>query len=219
MRQRYALDASVLTSIVNSDDVEHFSCYSFFQNLHDNDKAIWVVPGLIFFEFQAAQSRRYKELHPGQTIFRGAPLFHENTQLYHVTDQFLAQTYELKLYDKFSSLKGADLLYACIAKIEGIPLVTHDKHFDPYGGEITLIRPRDLMRETGTVTIEYGGKLYTTGYEVTRGSRVDIVRLDSGSATHVGGLPAKSVARHLLQEMIVSGFADREGLGRPITDN
>jgi hypothetical protein len=29
LRQRYALDASVLASIVNSDDVEHFSCYSF----------------------------------------------------------------------------------------------------------------------------------------------------------------------------------------------
>jgi hypothetical protein len=61
MRKRYALDASVLASIVNSDDIEHFSCYSFFRNLHDHDKAIWVVPGLIFFEFQATQSRRYRE--------------------------------------------------------------------------------------------------------------------------------------------------------------
>lgn len=53
MRKRYVLDTSVLVSIVNSDDAEHFSCYSLFRNLHDEDKATWVVPGVIFFEFQA----------------------------------------------------------------------------------------------------------------------------------------------------------------------
>ena len=52
MRQRYVLDTSVLVSIVNSDDAEYFSCYSFFQNLHDEDKAIWVVPGVIFSSFR-----------------------------------------------------------------------------------------------------------------------------------------------------------------------
>jgi hypothetical protein len=62
MQKRYALDASVLASIVNSDDAEHFSCYSFFRDLNDDDKALWVVPGLIFFEFQATQSRRPKPI-------------------------------------------------------------------------------------------------------------------------------------------------------------
>ena len=84
MQKRYALDANVLVSIVNSDDVEHFSCYSFFRNLHDDDKAIWVVPGLIFFEFQATQSKRYKQYRPGHSVFRYAPLFYDNTELYHV---------------------------------------------------------------------------------------------------------------------------------------
>jgi len=117
MRQRYALDANVLASIVNSDDVEHFSCDSFFRNLHDDDKAIWVVPGLIFFEFQATQSRRYRDLHPGNSVFRNAPLFYENTEVYQVTKRFLKQVYDLSLYDVFSQLRGADLLYACIARV------------------------------------------------------------------------------------------------------
>src|SRR5207249_9438621 len=125
MRQRYALDASILASIVNSDDVEHFSCYSFFRDLDDDDKARWVVPGLIFFEFQAAQSKRYRMLRPGQPVFRRAPLHYENTELYHVTKTFLGKVYELDLYEKFSILNGADLLYACIARVEHIPLVTH----------------------------------------------------------------------------------------------
>lgn len=143
-RQRYALDASVLASIVNSDDAEHYSCYSFFRNLHDDDKALWVVPGLIFFEFQAAQSRRYRERRSGKPVYRNAPLFYTNTELYHVTKKFLIKVSELELYDKFSHLKGADLLYACIARVEGIPLVTHDGGFDRYKGEIELIKPREL---------------------------------------------------------------------------
>lgn len=40
MRTRYALDASVLASIVNSDDVEHFSCYSLKISGHKTE-SIW----------------------------------------------------------------------------------------------------------------------------------------------------------------------------------
>jgi len=216
MRKRYALDANVLASIVNSDDDEHFNCYSFFRNLHDDDKAIWVVPGLIFFEFQATQSKRNKRHRPGYSVFRHAPLFYENTELYHVTKKFLAKVYQLGLYDKFNSLKGADLLYACIAKIEGIPLVTHDKDFDLYSEEITLIKPRDLMRQTGTVTVQEGSKVYKVGYEAVEDGCGGTVRLDTGQATHVGGLTAKIVARQLLREMISSGLADKLRLGRPM---
>jgi predicted nucleic acid-binding protein len=215
MRQRYALDASVLASIVNSDDVEHFSCYSFFRNLNDDDKALWVVPGLIVFEFQATQSKRYRKRRPRQPVFRHSPLHYENTELYAINRKFLDKVYKLDLYDKFSTLRGADLLYACIARVENIPLVTHDSDFDPYSKEVTLIKPRDLMRRTGKVTLQTGGKLYTVGYEEIKDGSGGTVRLDTGQATHVGGLTAKSVARLLLREIISSGLADKRGLGRP----
>lgn len=215
MRKRYALDASVLASIVNSDDVEHFSCYSFFMNLHDEDKACWVVPGLIIFEFQATQSKRYRKLRPGQPVFRNSPLTYENTELYDVNKKFLAMVFKLDLYDKFSTLRGADLLYACIARVENIPLVTHDSDFEPYSKELTLIKPRDLIRHTGKVTVQNGGRLYTVGYEEVEDSSGGTVRLDTGQATHIGGLTAKIVARHLLDEIVHSGLADKLGLGRP----
>ena len=215
MQKRYALDASVLASIVNSDDAEHFSCYSFFRDLNDDDKALWVVPGLIVFEFQAAQSRRYRKLHPDRSVFRQAPLFYENSEIYQVTKRFLKKVYKLNLYDVFSHLRGADLLYACIARVENIPLVTHDSDFDPYSKELTLIKPRDLMRHTGKVTIQTDGKLYTVGYVEVEDGSGGTVHLDTGQATHVGGLTAKMVARHLLREIIDSGLADKLRLGRP----
>jgi predicted nucleic acid-binding protein len=215
MRKRYALDASVLAAIVNSDDVEHFSCHSFFRNLADDDKARWVVPRLIFFEFQATQSKRYRMRRPRQPVFRRSPLHDENTELYQVTKKFLAKVHELGLYDKFSALRGADLLYACIARVENIPLVTHDSDFDPYSKELTFIKPCDLMRHTGKVTIQNGSKRYRVGYEEVRDSSGGTVRLDTGQATHVGGLTAKVVAQHLLQAVISSGHANKLGLGRP----
>ena len=215
MRKRYALDANVLASIVNSDDAEHFSCYSFFRNLDDDDKARWIVPGLIFFEFQATQSRRYRIRQPRRPAFRRSPLHYENTELYHVTKKFLTKVYELDLYEKFSLLRGADLLYACIARVGNIPLVTHDSDFDPYENDLTLIRPRDLMRHTDTITVTNNGTLYKVGYEIVNDGSGGTVRLDTGQATHVGGLTAKVAARHLLSEMIRSGLADKLRVGRP----
>jgi hypothetical protein len=89
MKLRYVLDASVLASIVNSDDVEHFSCYSFFRNLHDGDKVVWVVPSLLFFEYQATQSRRYREKGMEGDAFRHAPLYVSNSILYEANRDFL----------------------------------------------------------------------------------------------------------------------------------
>ena len=53
------------------------------------------------------------------------------------------------------------------------------------------------------------------GYEEFKDSSGGTVRLDTGQATHVGGLTVKIVARHLLREIVDSGLADKLGLGRP----
>jgi hypothetical protein len=39
------------------------------------------------------------------------PLYFENCELYEVTPTFLQRVWNLDLYRKFDSLKGADLLY------------------------------------------------------------------------------------------------------------
>jgi hypothetical protein len=142
-------------------------------------------------------------------------LFYENTELHHVTKTFLRRVFKLGLYDRFSLLKGQDLLYACIAFVEGIPLVTHDKDFNPYRKDLTLISPRetygtgDTPLGTGTVTVKKNSKTYTVGYKVFRG----VVQLDTGQATHTDGPGAAMVARQLLREIIDSGLADRMKLG------
>jgi len=218
-RQRYVLDANVLVSIVNSSHEQHFSCYSFFRNLDDSDKAWWVVPALAFFEFQATQSRLHRKNPLGSTVFRHAPLHTENSELYHVSPEFLGKVWNLDLYEKFSLLHGPDLLYACIAYVEGIPLVTHDNGFDRYSKELTLIKPRDLYGtgdkplRSGIVAVEKNGKVYRAVYEVFRG----FVRLETGQATHSDQSLAEHTARMLLHEIVNSGLADKLRLGTSST--
>jgi hypothetical protein len=70
-------------------------------------------------------------------------------------------------------------------------------------------RGGEVLR-TAEATVEHGDKIYTVKYEVFR----DGVRLETGQATHLGGMTPEQIARVLLRELIESGFADRHGLGR-----
>lgn len=141
MRRRYVLDASIMGAVLNMDDPTHQESYWFFKNLHDADAATWVVPGLLFFELQAIRARRFREKKDASPIYQRIPLFIENTELYEVTAPFLKRVWDLDLYRKFDTLKGADLLYACIAHVEQIPLVTQDTDFDRHRELIEIIRP------------------------------------------------------------------------------
>ena len=47
----------------------------------------------------------------------------------------------MDLPNLFEHLKGADLVYACVAKVEKIPLVTCDEHFEQYSAEIEVVNP------------------------------------------------------------------------------
>ncbi len=73
-------------------------------------------------------------------------------------------------------------------------------------------RRKDDVLRTGTVTVEAGGKVYSASYNVLRSG---IVRLETGQATQRGGLTEEQTARTLLQGIVDSGLADREGRGRP----
>ena len=141
MRQRYVLDASMLGAVINMDDPSHQDSYWYFKELHDADAATWVVPGLIFFEMQAMRARRHRERRDGLPMYLNLPLYIENTELYEVTQPFLQKVWELDLYIKFGTLKGSDLLYACIAHVEDIPLVTLDHDFDRHADLLRIVRP------------------------------------------------------------------------------
>jgi predicted nucleic acid-binding protein len=136
--KRYVVDTSVLVSGVNSADEFHLPCYQWIRERFD-EGAIFVVPALAFFEFQAAQSRIYRPRK--RPAYRELRLHEGNARLYPMGRRFLARTHEAGLYDKFEMLRGADLVFACIAYLERLPLVTRDSAFDQYEGELQIINP------------------------------------------------------------------------------
>ena len=54
---------------------------------------------------------------------------------------FTRRCAELHLFERFVRLRGGDLIYACIAKLEDIGFVTFDHDFAPYASEIHIIDP------------------------------------------------------------------------------
>ncbi len=127
----YVIDASVLVGAVNSADVNHVACYSFFKN-HEDDT--FVIPTIAYFEFQAAQSRIRRE---GRKAIR--ELYIPNAETYEITQATLRRAAELQLPDKLNALRGADLVYACIAAMERLPLVTNDRGFQAVEAHVSVM--------------------------------------------------------------------------------
>lgn len=94
------------------------------------------MPTIAYFEYQAAQSRLKRE---GKKAYR--ELYIPNLETYDISMSMIRRTAELDLENLFEKLRGADLIYACIAKIEELPLVTCDPHFEKYRHEIEVINP------------------------------------------------------------------------------
>ena len=52
------------------------------------------------------------------------------------------QVAEMDFAESFRALKGCEIfVYACVAKVEKIPLVTCDEHFEQYSAEIEVVNP------------------------------------------------------------------------------
>ena len=130
-QKQYVLDASVLISAVNSQDPNHVPCYSFVRNKED---AQWILPTIAYFEFHATQSRLKRE---GKKAIREVYL--GNAKLYELNQPFIQRCSEMDLFNKFHTLRGADLVYGCIAAVEGVPLVTSDRGFGAVGKFIKIV--------------------------------------------------------------------------------
>ena len=129
---QYLIDASVLCGYLNTEDSNHDICKEFFQEYPSNKL---FFPILSFFELHASQARRIKE-----KTFQGLPGNHrlKNTKFIDVDRKFFNNCQDKKIFEKFKKLKGADLVYACMAYIGKFTLVTCDSDFDVYQGEINL---------------------------------------------------------------------------------
>ena len=122
-------DTSALINIKEPDANGYSPAESLFYDLSNRVIDIdyqHIFPALAVFETQATVSRIHRE---GRRMLRDFYLMDENSRLYDIDQKFVTKSYHLLDTPGFDRLRGADLVFACIAAVEGAILVTLDKAF------------------------------------------------------------------------------------------
>lgn len=129
------VDASVLVAAFNKSDSNHNKALFFLKNI-DSKKRV-ILPAHTLFEMMAAINRRrnsqsYLGFEKGELELPFDTI--------HITQQVADRCRDAELFELFRTLRGGDLIYACIAKLYSLTLVTLDnKDFAPYQNELKLI--------------------------------------------------------------------------------
>ena len=82
----------------------------------------------------------------GKPILREFYLMDENSMMYQINQGLISKSHELFTKPGFNQLRGADLVFACIAFVENAYLVTLDKVFVKHlSGHLSIIDLNDSM--------------------------------------------------------------------------
>ncbi len=146
--KRFVWDTSAIINIKEPDDCGYSPGHSLIKDLSDGcipGPYLNIFPSLAVFEVSATVSRMLRD---GKSILRDFYLMDENAVLYDVDQSLIDKSYEFHAKPGFDHLRGADLVFACIAAIEDAFLVTLDKTFAKHLAE--KLRIIDLNKSIRT---------------------------------------------------------------------
>lgn len=95
-----------------------------------------IFPAIAYFELQASISRKYRN---GDKMMREFYILDDHSMVYPIDQALISKSSALTALDGFDRLRGADLIFACIAYFEGADLVTLDNHFQCVSEQIGII--------------------------------------------------------------------------------
>ena len=127
------VDSGVLISAIRSLDPHHWQCSSYLRN---HSRHHWVIPATAYFEYQCTQSRLKRE---ASEPYR--ELFLADWEVYDISFNLMRKAAELDLINLFSTLSGSNLICACIAKIEQMPLVSCNEQLRDYAAHVEVLNP------------------------------------------------------------------------------
>ncbi|APP04902.1 hypothetical protein ND926_19770 [Vibrio diabolicus] len=124
---KFVWDTSAIVNIKESNDDGYSPGRSLFKDLSDG----WIdidyqniFPTLAVFEVNATVSKLARK---GKPVLREFYLLDDRALMYDVDQELIRKANQLFTLDGFDKLYGADLVFACIAKIEDAYLVTMDR--------------------------------------------------------------------------------------------
>ncbi|MHB1142236.1 MAG: PIN domain-containing protein [Sulfuricaulis sp.] len=127
--KKFVWDTSAIVNIKEPDEHGYSPGHSLIKDLSDGwipGPYLNIFPSLAVFEVSATVSRMHRD---GKRILREFYLMDENSMLYDVDQSLISKSYSLIAKPGFDQLRGADLVFACIASIEEAYVVTLDRVF------------------------------------------------------------------------------------------
>jgi len=130
--KKFVWDTSAIVNIKEPDENGYSPGHSLFKDLTDGwipGPYLNIFPSLAVFEVSATVSRMHRD---GKPILRDFYLMNDKSMLYDVDQSLIFKSHGLFAKAGFDQLRGADLVFACIASIEDAYLVTKDQAFRKY---------------------------------------------------------------------------------------
>lgn len=137
--RKFVWDTSALINIKELDASGYSPGHSLMRDLFDGHITGAyenIFPAIAVFEVNATVSRMH---HEGRGILREYYIMNENSRICSIDEALIHKCNDLIALDGFSKLRGADLIFACIAYLQNAFLVTKDKDFLTVGGHVEII--------------------------------------------------------------------------------
>jgi hypothetical protein len=131
-RKKFVWDTSAIVNIKEPNRQGYSPGHSLIKDLSDGwipGPYLNIFPNLAVFEVSATVSRIHRD---GKAILRDFYLLDENSMMYDIDQSLISKSHDLFAKPGFNQLRGADLVFACIAFVEDAYLVTLDKAFSAH---------------------------------------------------------------------------------------
>ena len=137
--KKFVWDTSAILNIKEPNAQGYSPGHSLMKDLSDG----WIpgpyqniFPSIAAFEVDASVSRMHRE---GKKILREFYIVDDCSVIYPINQELIRRCTDLVTMDGFSKLRGADLIFACIACLEGACLVTLDGHFNEVSKQLNVL--------------------------------------------------------------------------------
>lgn len=137
--KKFVWDTSALLNIKEPNHEGYSPGHSLFKDLADGCIAgpyQNIFPAIAAFEIDASVSRKHQE---GKNILREFYIVNDDAIVYPIDQALIQKCTPFAAREGFSKLRGADLIFACIAYLEDAYLVTLDNHFKVVSDLVTVI--------------------------------------------------------------------------------
>jgi hypothetical protein len=144
---RLVWDTSALLNIKEPDARGYSPGHSLYKDFSDGWLAgpyFNIYPAIAVFEVQASISRIHRD---GGKMLRDFYILTARSMVYPVDHDLVQRASPLFSSPGFSSLRGADSIFACIAKLEDAYLVTKDKDFAVVASEVQIVDLNESLDE------------------------------------------------------------------------